>query len=59
MWKVKDTKRVLDTELVKVDKDDVIFPHGREIKEFYKVTIKDCAAIVAITLDNHVILKKE
>lgn len=59
MWKIKDTKRVLDTEFVKVDKDDVILPHGREINDFYKVTIKDCAAVVAITPDNHIILKKE
>lgn len=59
MWKVKKTERILDSEFVKVDKDDVILPHGREIKDFYKVTIKDCAAIVPITPDNHIILKKE
>ena len=59
MWKIKNTERVLDSEFVKVDKDDVTLPHGREIKDFYKVTIKDCAAIVAITPDNHIILKKE
>lgn len=44
---------------MKVDKDDVILPHGREIPAFYKVTIKDCAAIVAITPANQIILKKE
>lgn len=59
MWKIKETKHVLDSEYIKVDKDDVILPHGREIKDFYKVTIKDCAAIAAITSDNHIILKKE
>ena len=59
MWKIKDTERVLDTEYVKVDKDDVILPQGREIKDFYKVTIKDCAAIVALTADGKVVLKKE
>ena len=59
MWKIKNTERILDSEFVKVDKDDVILPQGREIKDFYKVTIKDCAAIVAITPDNHIILKKE
>lgn len=59
MWKVKKTERILDSEYVKVDKDDVILPHGREIKDFYKVTIKDCAAVVAITPDNQIILKKE
>lgn len=59
MWKIKSTERILDSEYVKVDKDDVILPHGREIEDFYKVTIKDCAAIVAITPDNHIILKKE
>lgn len=58
MWKIKKTERILDSEFVKVDKDDVILPHGREIKDFYKVTIKDCAAIVALTSDNHIILKK-
>ena len=59
MWTVKSTVRILDSEFVKVDKDDVILPQGREIPDFYKVTIKDCAAIVAITPDNHIILKKE
>lgn len=59
MWKIKNTERILDSEFVKVDKDDVILPRGREISDFYKVTIKDCTAIVAITEDNHIILKKE
>lgn len=59
MWKVKSTERILDNEFVKVDKDDVILPEGREIKDFYKVTIKDCAAIVALTPSNQIILKKE
>lgn len=59
MWKIKKTERILDSEFVKVDKDDVTLPHGREIEDFYKVTIKDCAAIVALTPDNHIILKKE
>lgn len=59
MWTVKSTVRILDSEFVKVDKDEVILPLGREIPDFYKVTIKDCAAIVAITRDNHIILKKE
>lgn len=59
MWKVKNTERVLDTEYVKVDKDDVALTQGREIKDFYKVTIKDCVAIVAITPNNQIILKKE
>ena len=59
MWKIKKTERILDSEYVKVDKDDVILPQGREIPDFYKVTIKDCSAIVAITEDHHIILKKE
>ena len=59
MWKIKKTERILDSEFVKVDKDDVILPRGREISDFYKVTIKDCAAIVAIMPDNHIVLKKE
>lgn len=59
MWKIKKTERIFDSEFVKVDKDDVILPQGREIPDFYKVTIKDCSAIVAITEDHHIILKKE
>lgn len=59
MWKIKGTERILDSEFVKVDKDDVTLPHGREIKDFYKVTIKDCAATVALTPSNQIILKKE
>ena len=59
MWKIKRTERILDSEFVKVDKDDEILTHGREIPDFYKVTIKDCAAIVALTPSNQIILKKE
>lgn len=59
MWKIKSTEQILDSEFVKVDKDDVILPHGREIPDFYKVTIKDCAAIVALTPNDQIILKKE
>lgn len=59
MWKIKKTERILDSEYVKVDKDDVILPNNREISDFYKVTIKDCSAIVALTEDHHIILKKE
>lgn len=59
MWEIKKTERILDSEFVKVDKDDVILPKGREIPDFYKVTIKDCSAIVAIKEDHHIILKKE
>lgn len=59
MWQIKSTARILDAEYVKVDKDDVISPEGREIKDFYRVTIKDCVAIVAITPNNRIILKKE
>ena len=58
MWKIKKTERILDSEYVKVDKDDVILPNNKEIPDFYKVTIKDCSAIVAITEDHHIILKK-
>ena len=59
MWKIKNSIRLIDTEYVKVDKDDVILSKDREIKDFYKVTIKDCAAIVALTESNELILKKE
>ena len=59
MWKTNSSERILDSEFVKVDKYDVLLPGGREIKDFYKVTIKDCVAIVSITPDNHIILKKE
>ena len=59
MWKIKNSERILDSKYVKVDKDAVLLPHGREIKDFYKVTIKDCAAIVALTADGKVVLKKE
>lgn len=59
MWKIKKTERILDSEFVKVDKDDVILPNNKEIPDFCKVTIKDCSAIVALTEDHHIILKKE
>ena len=58
-WKRLDSTRVLDQEYVKVDKDHVLLGNGVEVEDFYKVTIKDAAIIVAVTEDGNLLLKNE
>lgn len=59
MWKTTKSEKLIDSEWVKVDKNDVVVSNGVELKDFYKVTIKDCAAIVALTEGGDIVLKKE
>ena len=40
-------------------RNQVQLPDGAEINDFYTVTIPDAALVVAITSDNHIILKRE
>lgn len=58
-WKVLNNERVLDSKWVKVDKEKVEISNGVVIDDFYKVKIADASAIVALTVDNKIILKKE
>lgn len=58
-WKTKRSEILLDTEWVKVHKDSVHLPNGQKIDDFYTVTIRDAAAIVALDEVGNLILKNE
>lgn len=59
MWKVKNTEKLIDNRWLTVRKESVDLPNGEHIEDFYSVTIPDAAAIVAITDDEKIVLKKE
>lgn len=58
-WTLRKTEKVLDSEWVKVRKDSVDLPNGSSIDDFYVVTIKEAAAIVALDTEGNIILKTE
>ena len=59
MWKVKNTEKLIENRWLTVRKESVDLPSGEHIEDFYSVTIPDAAAIVAITDDKKIVLKKE
>ena len=59
MWKVKNSEKLIDNRWISVRKDTVELPNGMTIDDFYAVTISDAAAIVAVTENGELILKKE
>lgn len=59
MWKVKNTEKLIENRWLTVRKESVVLPNGKSIEDFYSVTIPDAAAIVAITDDKKIVLKKE
>lgn len=58
-WNRIDSESLLDTDWVKVRRDFVKLPNGENIEDFYAITIKDAAAVVAIDKENNIILKRE
>ncbi len=58
-WKVKGSEKLVDSHWLSVRRDAVDLPNGTSIDDFYAVTISDAAAIVAVTPDRKVVLKKE
>ena len=59
MWKVKSTEKLVENRWLTVKKDSVDLPNGEHVDDFYSVTIPDAAAIVALTDDAKIVLKKE
>lgn len=59
MLKVKNSEKLIDNRWISVRKDTVELPNGMTIDDFYAVTISDAAAIVAVTENGELILKKE
>lgn len=58
-WKTEKSELVLDTPWVRVRKDTVSLPNGKRMEDFYAVTIRDAAAIVALDEEGNVLLKRE
>lgn len=58
-WKTIQSDEVFSSPFVDVHKDKVQLADGMIIDDFYTVTIPDAAAIVALTADNQIILKRE
>ncbi len=58
-WKTERSEKLLDAGWVKVRKDTVVLPNGRKIEDFYTVTLRNAAAVVAVDEKENIILKKE
>lgn len=58
-WITRHSKRLVDSRWVKVDKNEVELPNGMVINDFYTISISEAAAIVALTPEQNIILKKE
>ena len=58
-WKTLQTKTEFESPYVTVQKNAVELPDGLQIDDFYTVTVPDAAMIVALTVSNEVLLKKE
>lgn len=59
MWKVKSTESLIENKWLTVKKEAVDIPNGTSIDDFYTITIPDAAAIVAVTEDEKIVLKRE
>lgn len=58
-WSVKKSENIISNRWLTVRKDAVDLPNGTSIDDFYTVTIPDAAAIVAITPELDIVLKRE
>lgn len=58
-WECISSEKLIDNRWISVRKDSVDLPNGAHIDDFYTVTISNAAAIVAVTPDMDIILKKE
>lgn len=58
-WKTRSSETLIKTRWVTVRKDAVEIKEGVEIEDFYLVTIPDAAAVVALTDEGKVLLKRE
>lgn len=58
-WTCLHSEQLVDNRWVKVRKDQVQLPNGMVIDDFYAVTISEAAAVVAVTKNQEIILKKE
>lgn len=58
-WKLRKSENIISNRWLTVRKDAVDLPNGTSIDDFYTVGIPDAAAIVAITPDLNIVLKRE
>lgn len=58
-WKTILSETVFESPYVTVRKDVVDTEDGIRISDFYAVTVADASAIIALTPDNQILLKRE
>lgn len=58
-WETVSSENIFSSRWVSVDKDKVKLPNGVIIDDYYKITVSDAAAVIAITDKNEIILKSE
>lgn len=58
-WKTLQSDRLVNHHWLKVDKNKVALPNGMVVDDFYTVSLLEASAIVALTPNREIILKKE
>ena len=58
-WKTIHAETLVADKFCTVKRNCVQLPDGATIPDFYTVTIPDAALVVALTADNHILLKRE
>lgn len=58
-WKTRKTEDIIRNRWIGVRKDKVELPNHLVVDDFYVISISDAAAVVALTPERNLILKKE
>lgn len=58
MWRVIQTKEVFHSPYLEVNKDMVELPNGKVIDDFFTVSCRDAAAVVALTDNGDIVLER-
>lgn len=59
MWKKIDSEELVSSRWVGVTKERIQLPNGEIIEDFYKIKVSNASAVIALTEENHIILKSE
>lgn len=58
-WQVRRRRRLLDTQWLQVDVEDVALPDGRLIEDYYVVREPDFVMVLAVTIDGLAVLVRQ
>jgi 8-oxo-dGTP pyrophosphatase MutT (NUDIX family) len=58
-WRVRRRQRLIDSPWLRVDREDVVPPHGPPIDDYYLVHEPDFAMVFAVTTDGQVVLVRQ